>query len=610
MEPEPGAFHLEQGGESMAVGGPEDLLYVGDEHRVQEFDAKTGPTDGHYVRELGLTSLSAQPKAAVDYLALDQATGHLYIVYADRKEYIQSEFEKIHEFDGAGKELAQIVTTNGGVDALAVDPEGRLAVSESEAGGSPASPQKTHGSLYETSPSPHVISGFASNGTTGMAFNSQDKLFAVFSGATAAYNGKHELTVFEPVAVSELLVEQPTCVPGPERESDVTLDCGLVGEVDPWGVSETEVWFRWGRSEAFGSETPRQPVSTGSVLVGVGAQADGVLPDEKLYVELAGEDHNVKAPEEAATSAVEVLRTPVVAPRIVGAPLVSFARPTSVVMGGTVNPENTLTEYEFQYAPEARCDLGLLEAGQTLPQACTGTLQTSALQSPEYGQVGVAQEVGALQPATRYRYRLYAKNAQGQGAVGETGGPQVPEGTFETAPAPVVVAVTEGASVITPTSAVVSGSVNPDGLASVYTFELGVYTGPGTRYGTVFSASAGSEAALAQESLQLTGLQPGTTYAYRVTVHFGDGSTPGSAATGETRLFTTLGLPAVLVSPVALAQLSVPSTVFPKPVAVGNAKKSKKKTKTKSKRKGKARKAAHAKRGRGAANTSVHKHKH
>lgn len=56
----------------------------------------------------------------------------------------------------------------------------------------------------------------------------------------------------------------------------------------------------------------------------------------------------------------------------------------------------------------------------------------------------------------------------------------------------------------------------------------------------------------------LTGLQPGTTYAYRIKVSSGYGTSFGEPVT-----FTTFGLPSVLSSPPLFAMLPVPPIAFP-----------------------------------------------
>ena len=61
--------------------------------------------------------------------------------------------------------------------------------------------------------------------------------------------------MYEPLPVGELTTGDASCVQGVVRETDATFDCTLNGEIDPWGVSETEVSFDWGRTTALGEKT-------------------------------------------------------------------------------------------------------------------------------------------------------------------------------------------------------------------------------------------------------------------------------------------------------------------------------------------------------------------
>jgi hypothetical protein len=114
--------------------------------------------------------------------------------------------------------------------------------------------------------------------------------------------------------------------------------------------------------------------------------------------------------------------------------------------------------------------------------------------------------------------------------------------------------------------------VDPGGQQATYVFELGVYTGASTAYGVVLSGTVPAETQPVAESEQLTGLQPGTTYAYRVTIRSGYGE-----ATGTTATFTTEGLPAILTSPPTTSLLPTPSIAFPNTTAPSKHAKAKKK---------------------------------
>ena len=360
--------------------------------------------------------------------------------------------------------------------------------------------------------------------------------------------------------MSEPLTDPATCKPGAESETNVTLECALHGEVNPWEVTGTEAWFQWGPTTTLGRETPKQSVCTtgcGKTPVALSAAViAGLRPNETYYYQVIGEDANVKSPEVVVSETVS-FNTGLVAPQVVGAPSASFVKPFSAVMSGELNPENANTTFAFQYAPTQAC----LEAERVAGHAvvvgeCPGVLETSALQSSEYGKVAATVEARGLQPGSGYRFRLVATSENG--AQSETREGAGPEGAFATAPAPVPAASSGTASAIGATSAVVSGTVNADGQPAVYTFEVGVSEGAGTQYGIVLSAPAGSGATPVEETLPLSGLQPGTTYAYGSRSARSYGTSYGEAVT-----FTTAGLPAVLVEPLVLQQVPVPAIAFP-----------------------------------------------
>jgi hypothetical protein len=151
-----------------------------------------------------------------------------------------------------------------------------------------------------------------------------------------------------------------------------------------------------------------------------------------------------------------------------------------------------------------------------------------------------------------------AINEGGEVATNEVGDTALPEGTFTTAPAPAPFASTAGSIVNGPTSATVTGTVNPDGQPAAYEFEVGVNKGHSTQYGVVFSGDAGAGAVPVEEVLTLTGLQPGTEYAYRIVA-----SNAFGTSFGTPMVLTTAGLPEALPVSSALAQLPVPGIRFP-----------------------------------------------
>jgi hypothetical protein len=508
----------------LAAGGEHDLLYVGEEHRVQEFES-----DGAWKAEIPLTG-------TVEAMALEGTTGNLYVAY--REQGI------VHEFAPEGKELSSFEVhaseENGivrDIGAIAIDSTGHIAVSADEESKGP------FGSLYDGA-SLRLLPGFsipergASANVKGIGFNGAGELYV-------AVSTHEEIVSFRPEPVAEPIVGSATCNEGAEKETSVVSDCVLNGEVNPYDVANTEVWFEWGRKEgnkcALVSETPMKPVATVEALVPVSAPIEGLRPNEGFCYRLDAADKSVQLSEKI-TSETASLRTPVVLAKITGGTQASFITSSSAVLFGELNPENAPTEYFFEYAPE------VAELGEN-------TLHTSSEESALYGGMGATIEAVGLQPSTNYRYRLAASN---EGGKSHGIGPSQ-EGTFTTAAAPRVEAETGTASEISSRSALVSGTVNPDGQPATYTFQLGVYHGAATQFGTVFSGPTGT--GMEVKSLLLTGLQPGTEYAYQLRIASGYGS-----ATGATVRFTTEGLPAALIAPNPLPQLSAPKIPFPKVV--------------------------------------------
>jgi hypothetical protein len=131
----PGAFALAiQPGDLLAVGGRQRLLYVADEHRVQELRASGG-----WCRELLLVSLSAAPTSAVSALAVDP-NGDLYLVYESPHPPGEGAYEVVRRFDPAGVQIGELVVASRlaraelHIDGIAIDRSGRLAVIGVEVG--------------------------------------------------------------------------------------------------------------------------------------------------------------------------------------------------------------------------------------------------------------------------------------------------------------------------------------------------------------------------------------------------------------------------------------------------------------------------------------------
>jgi len=111
---------------------------------------------------------------------------------------------------------------------------------------------------------------------------------------------------------------------------------------------------------------------------------------------------------------------------------------------------------------------------------------------------------------------------------------------------------TGSASSITYSSAILSGSVNPNGQITNYVFQYGTTSGYG---GQTPLAPAGNGTISIRLTQGVAGLQPGTTYHYRIVAV----NSAGVTANGKDRTFKTASIP-----------LSVQIAGVPNPVVFGN----------------------------------------
>ncbi len=320
----------------------------------------------------------------------------------------------------------------------------------------------------------------------------------------------------------------------------------LNGSFEPNG-DDTHYWFEYGIAQSYGSSSS---IADGGSAAGdekVDTVVCGLTPDQVYDYRLVAENTFGKT-----NGQNETFRSAVLPPQIPGGPSAGFVAAQSAVLSAGLNPEHTSTRYHFEYG-----------ACSTL-SGCANVQRTPDETSAIYGLIGTSAEVVGLAPSTTYRYRLVADNEFEEAGQTFGGGEIGAEDTFTTISAAVPSVETGGYGGLTPTSAMILGSVEPNGVPTSYAFELGVYNGPTTQYGVVSSGSAGASNAHVPVSLMLTGLQPGTTYAYRVTASSGYIINASHTLQGATITFTTQGTPSVLSTSPLLAILPVPAIPFPK----------------------------------------------
>jgi hypothetical protein len=331
-------------------------------------------------------------------------------------------------------------------------------------------------------------------------------------------------------------------------------DATVNGSVSPEGETIESCSFDYGLTEAYGSvaSCDQSTPLTGTSVLPVSAGLTGLTLNHTYHYRLAATDAHGTI--DGSDQAFAILVAPSVEDQ---QPAASEVTRSTAVLSGAVDPHQGETRAYFEYGPGE-------DYGYSTPVVHSGDLVS--------GDVPVTRELIGLIPSVVYHYRLVAVNVAGTTYGADhtfTSGEPAPPG-----------ASTGAATEVAQNTATIMGTVNTNGLPSSYGFEIATSTdyGPPTGLGYV---GAGSDEAAA--SLQLTGLVPGTTYHYRLTVRNVDGTVYGADRTFTTSVYaSTFAEP-----PAPLPFVSVPSIAFPGEPKSAVAKKKAKKVKKRRKAKGK-----------------------
>jgi phosphodiesterase/alkaline phosphatase D-like protein len=175
---------------------------------------------------------------------------------------------------------------------------------------------------------------------------------------------------------------------------------------------------------------------------------------------------------------------------------------TSAQLYGSVNPKGTITTYYFEY-------------GTTNSY---GTQTSSMGAGSAAAVVSVSATLSGLTSGILYHYRLVATNNVGKASGFDW--------TLTTAIPPTT--VTLAATNIGATSVQLNGSVNPNGVTTIYSFEYGTTTSYGTQTSSI---TAGAWTTATSVSARLSNLRSSTDYHYRLVATNSVGTTQGSDMT-------------------------------------------------------------------------------
>jgi phosphodiesterase/alkaline phosphatase D-like protein len=298
-----------------------------------------------------------------------------------------------------------------------------------------------------------------------------------------------------------------------------TSGATLNGSVNPNRLSTT-YHFEYGTTTSYGSSSATTSAGSGSGDVPVSANLGGLSQGTTYHFRLVAT--NAAGTTLGSDQTFTTLMKPTVTTGAASAVI-----DTTATLNGSVNPNGSSTTYHFDYGTTT-------SYGSQSPAADADAGSGSSV-------VPVSTDLNGLTPSTTYHYRVVATNADGT----TTGSDQ----TFTTGDKPM--ASTQAASSVTESGATLNAAVNPNRLDTTYRFEFGTTVAYGSQSPVVDVGSGSSDEAA---STDLSALEPGTTYHFRVVATnvagttFGDDQTlttssPAAATTTTTTTTTTDATP-------------------------------------------------------------------
>lgn len=291
-----------------------------------------------------------------------------------------------------------------------------------------------------------------------------------------------KVDVFAPGAT----LSPPTASTGEAKDISASK-ATLTGLVDPEGQPVTECEFEWGSGSAFDKSVPCDiDPGSGSGDVAVSAEITGLLPGQEYYFRIFTSNDS----GEAKSIRPANFFTP--QPPTVGSPNVTNVTHDSAELGAVVNPKGFDASYYFEYGTTTAY-------GAKVPfpdgDAGSGT-----------DDIAVSASISGLSADTVYHWRIVVQSSQGTASL--------PDQTFLTFGG--ARAETTGSPIRTATTALLQGRILPNGASTTYYFEYGAEGSCSTSACTALpkrSAGAGDPRFVAE---QIEGLEPNTTYHYRV----------------------------------------------------------------------------------------------
>jgi hypothetical protein len=348
----------------------------------------------------------------------------------------------------------------------------------------------------------------AGTGETGVSA----QVTGLHAGATYYYRitGENEDGVNEglvrtfqtPPAVEELET-------GPVKEPK-TNGAILTGKLNPGGI-DAHYYFQWGATTAYGNSMPAPPgtdAGSGTGLLQAEAELAGLSANSIYHYRLVAVNSfgTAYGLDRSFTTS--------------GPPSFSYEAPTGITQGeatvhAQVDPDQLATTYRFEYGPSTAYGTEVPVGGEAIGAGSTPLARQATLTGLKAGSI--------------YHYRVVAENE-----AGITDGPDQTLTTVAPAPIDATYATGIGATEVT-----LHTQINPLGNDTRFYFQYGTEACPQNPGAcTNIPAPPGEDIGAGSEDVarevELTGLEPGTTYHFRVL----DTNALGTSE-GPERTFTT-----------------------------------------------------------------------
>jgi hypothetical protein len=296
----------------------------------------------------------------------------------------------------------------------------------------------------------------------------------------------------------------------------------LTGTLNPSGL-DTHYYFQWGTTDAYGSTTPAPPgtdAGAGTSAIEAETRLTGLSANTVYHYRMVGDNEPY-----GATYGQDRTFTTSGPPRIAYGPEpVNGITQTQATIHAQITPDQLETTYRFQYGETSSYGAETPAGGEAIGSGSTPVARTAILTNLKVG--------------TTYHYRVLAEN--------DAGITEGPDQTFTTVPAAPVDATY--ATIVSATEATLHAQINPLGNDTRYYFEYGTQScEPSPNACTSAPPPPGEDIGeghgdVARE-VKLSGLQPDTTYHFRVLASNTLGDTQGAEHTFTTQQEATFALP-------------------------------------------------------------------